>query len=143
MLCMIRSFEFSEQENIFCTRGNPDVLIKFDESLPSQWHQWHLHCSWFVVIGGTSTSEPGRGKHNNFLGIRPNKSDRDFLLNQPNVNFSQKQQFNLFVLYYRGEHISRAGRRTGVRIKAVIPKEGILRIDNKNKVLKANSLFPF
>jgi hypothetical protein len=34
------------------------------------------------------------------------------------------------------------GRRTGVRIKTT-PKEGIYRIDNMNRIIKANSLYPF
>jgi hypothetical protein len=34
------------------------------------------------------------------------------------------------------------GRRTGVRIKTT-PKEGIYGIDNRNRIIKANSLYPF
>jgi hypothetical protein len=55
----------------------------------------------------------------------------------------QRELVLVYSVLCGGEHISTAGRRTGVRTKTVTPKEGILSIDNRDKVLKANSLYPF
>jgi hypothetical protein len=45
--------------------------------------------------------------------------------------------------YYKEEYILRIRRRINIKIKAIIFKKEIFKIDNKNKVLKVNFLFLF
>jgi hypothetical protein len=48
----------------------------------------------------------------------------------------------MYSFYCGGEHISRAGTSNRSKDKIITLKEGIFNIDNRNRIIEANSLYP-